>query len=392
MRLSAIREGLALLYIPDTRQALRPDLVLEPSWLDVFYNPNMIMNRDLSVVVTAAHFAGKRGLKAIDPLSGSGVRAIRYALEVEGLEEAIANDIDPEAFSIIERNVELNHLKEKVKAANRDANALMYSLARELGEFFDLVDLDPFGSPAPYMESALSAIRRGGLLGITATDLAVLGGSKAHAAFRIYGVRLPGGRRDYREIAIRALLGFIALRAAAHEKSVRPLISISVAHYVRLFLAVERGAREALRSIEDNVGCVKPANNWVGLELVSEVLDGKDCFGPLWVGDLWSSELLQRVSDQVASRPYLDSQRDLNALLSVIRAELPLQHKFHYRLDYVCSAARTNMPSLQEMAEALMSMGYRFARSHLDAIAFRTDAPPEAVVEACRRASRHAPS
>jgi N2,N2-dimethylguanosine tRNA methyltransferase len=77
MRLAVIREGRALLYIPDTRRAVTEHGGLEPAWLEVFYNPVMAFNRDLSVLMAEA-FLSSTGLSAffVDALAGTGVRGL----------------------------------------------------------------------------------------------------------------------------------------------------------------------------------------------------------------------------------------------------------------------------------------------------------------------------
>lgn len=42
---------------------------------------------------------------------------------------------------------------------------------------YDAVDLDPYGTPAPLLDSAVQAVAEGGLLLVTATDMAVLCGN-----------------------------------------------------------------------------------------------------------------------------------------------------------------------------------------------------------------------
>ena len=78
-----INEGKARLKVPNPRKYVRPDGVYEPSWAPVFYNPRQVFNRDIStlalkvLVKTFPH-----PVKVLDALAGTGVRAIRYALEV----------------------------------------------------------------------------------------------------------------------------------------------------------------------------------------------------------------------------------------------------------------------------------------------------------------------
>ena len=42
----------------------------------------------------------------------------------------------------------------------------------------DVVDLDPYGSASPFIDSAIGSIADGGLLCVTCTDLAVLAGAQ----------------------------------------------------------------------------------------------------------------------------------------------------------------------------------------------------------------------
>jgi tRNA (guanine26-N2/guanine27-N2)-dimethyltransferase len=49
--------------------------------------------------------------------------------------------------------------------------------------FFDVIDLDPYGTAVPFLESALSSIADGGLLAVTFTDMAVLCARNPHVCF-----------------------------------------------------------------------------------------------------------------------------------------------------------------------------------------------------------------
>lgn len=45
---------------------------------------------------------------------------------------------------------------------------------RKEKKYFDIIDLDPYGTAVPFLESAISCLEDGGLLAVTYTDLAVL--------------------------------------------------------------------------------------------------------------------------------------------------------------------------------------------------------------------------
>ena len=52
---------------------------------------------------------------------------------------------------------------------------------------FHIIDLDPYGSPAPFLDSAIQAIVEGGLLMVTCTDMAVLCGNHGETCYAKYG-------------------------------------------------------------------------------------------------------------------------------------------------------------------------------------------------------------
>lgn len=57
----------------------------------------------------------------------------------------------------------------------------------ELPVFFDVVDVDPYGSVAPFLDAAVQAVRPGGLICLTSTDMPVLCGNAPDVTFYKYG-------------------------------------------------------------------------------------------------------------------------------------------------------------------------------------------------------------
>lgn len=53
--------------------------------------------------------------------------------------------------------------------------------------WFDVVDVDPYGSCAPFLDSAISALRSGGLLCLTSTDMCTLVGNCQETCYYKYG-------------------------------------------------------------------------------------------------------------------------------------------------------------------------------------------------------------
>ena len=164
----------------------------------VFYNPRMGMNRDIGVLFVRSHFARK--ISVCDPMTASGVRAIRYASECPNVQSITASDVDPISVEYANQMVQLNHLSEKIAVSQADAISLFQN---NVNNRFDFVDLDPFGSPCPFFEGALRCTVDGGILAASATDMAPLTGVRSAACFRKYGV--VAARTEFeKEIAVRS--------------------------------------------------------------------------------------------------------------------------------------------------------------------------------------------
>ena len=142
-------------------------------------------NRDVSIAAIQqylnirskeleAHNLKDNGVKILEALSATGLRSIRYAKEISGVKEIIANDLSKRAVDSIQSNVKANEVDNLVTSSHSDATMVMYN-NRKKEDRFDVVDLDPYGSPTPFLDGAVQAVSEGGLLCVTCTDLAVLG-------------------------------------------------------------------------------------------------------------------------------------------------------------------------------------------------------------------------
>jgi tRNA (guanine26-N2/guanine27-N2)-dimethyltransferase len=153
-----------------------------------------------------------------------------------------ANDILPAAAKLMKDNFELNALEEaKFRITLKDANVLLRDSVKEGG--LDIIDLDPYGSVVPFLDSALGSIKNGGLLCITCTDTRVLCGPDLTKCFYYYGTT-RAKVHDFNENALRILLSTISSSASRHCKYISPLLSLQTDFYVRVFVRVFEGKRE----------------------------------------------------------------------------------------------------------------------------------------------------
>ena len=73
----------------------------------------------------------------------------------------MANDISEKAYQSMQRNIAYNNVKDRVFPLRRDASMLMYE-HREPYTRFDVIDLDPYGSPSTFLDAAVQSVKDGG--------------------------------------------------------------------------------------------------------------------------------------------------------------------------------------------------------------------------------------
>lgn len=99
------------------------------------------------------------------------------------------------------------------------------------------MDLDPYGTPVEFLDTAVQAVSEGGLLMVTATDVAVLCGNHAETCYTKYG-SYSLHREYHHEQALRILLACMQTHAARHKRYLVPIVSLSIDFYVRIFVRV----------------------------------------------------------------------------------------------------------------------------------------------------------
>jgi|YelNatPaOPRAMG01_1025707.scaffolds.fasta_scaffold00796_15 tRNA (guanine26-N2/guanine27-N2)-dimethyltransferase len=369
IKLALYKEGEVSFYATDLEELSKRGISYTKA--EVFYNPDMKVNRDISVAVN--RILRKDGKSAsIDLMAATGVRSIRWAVESD-VDRVWANDKNPVAAHIIRKNVALNNVEDRVKVTCKDAGMLTSELM-EIGIKFWYVDLDPFGSPAPYTRDSLRIVRRGGILAVTATDTAPLFGVYPLKLFRYY--RVSGTRTHFhKEFGIRALIYFILMEAALKDLLAIPLLAYSHLHYVRAYFLIERGALEFRKVVEENLGWVNycECGNWSTTRAVEppgritcELCGSRmRLMGPVWIGSYKNKEFISRIMECVPSE---ESRKILKSLADEI--DIP----FYHDLDLISRKLRISSPGVNKVVEKLRERGFSASRSHAEPKAIKTDA------------------
>ena len=381
--LKTVKEGLAEILVPAGE-------VRAPRRAPVFYNPVMALNRDIAVLAVRAFYKRlKRPLKVCEPLCGCGIRGIRLALEAPGVGEVVMGDLNPRAVSLAELNIRRNGVSDKVRVMLSDANLLMSSFSGP-SKRFDYVDLDPFGSPSPFLASAVRCMRNGGLLAMTATDMAPLCGIYVMACMRKYG-SVPIRVGYAKELALRILVGALVRIAAAYEIGVRPILCHATDHYARAYCIIKRGTGRASESIGELgyvAHCPKcherevlPGLIWSG-DWACPICGSKRLVaGPLWVGELFDKAFCEEMASELSDMAWIG--RRTKKLIDILIEEAGGPPTY-YPLARICDDLQLPIPPLRAVMEALEERGWWASKTHLDPQGIRTDAPAEELVKLLR--------
>ena len=378
MRLVETREGRTRLLVP--RESLEAEA---PPTSPVFFNPAAATNRDVSVAVTRA----VGGETFCDSLAGLGARGVRMAVEASRSIEVTLVDFNAEAVKLARRNAEANGVKGRCAFLSEEARTFLHSRYGK-GEKFDFVDVDPFGTPAPFLQAAVSAAADGGVVSVTATDTAALCGVYPAVSVRRYSA-VSMNNSFHHETGARILLNAVRREAAILDRGVVPVAAHSTRHYIRVFARVENGAAraDASRRNEGFVSvctkCHDAASSGSAPKLCEKCGGKLRWAGPLWAGPLTDGTVLRRASE-FAKREGLAEAHKILAGLRGVDSFPP----WGYSIDEVCS--RLKIATVQEarVKESLAGAGFRSGRQPFEKTGLKSTAPYGAVLDAVRQSAR----
>ncbi|XP_014671033.1 PREDICTED: tRNA (guanine(26)-N(2))-dimethyltransferase-like [Priapulus caudatus] len=350
------------------------------------------------------------GITIFEGLSASGLRSIRFALELPGIKQVLSNDMSHEAVEYIKLNVGHNDVGHIVKPSQSDAAAYMYSYAsKREREKFDVIDLDPYGSPAIFLDAAVQALKDGGLLCVTCTDTAVLCGNGAETCFAKYGGMSLKAKYCH-EMALRLLLNSLESHAAQYSRYIVPVLCISADFYIRVFVRLFTSAKRTKSTASKRAlvyhctGCETFNLQHMGKVITTEqnntlyknstgppvTLTCRHCSnphhigGPMWVGPLYETGFLGRITEDVLDRwDAFKTAKRIFGMLTMMIEELPDAPLF-YVLDKICSVVHVSAPKIVKFRSALLHAGFRVSGSHCNRGAIKTDAPSDAIWDIIR--------
>lgn len=398
----------------------------------VFYNKAQVVNRDISIAVLkwfietrkkeADTFKAKsragplpkgtpvkkdlKGVKVLEGLAASGLRALRYAQEIPDLGQVVANDLDSDAVRSMKRNIAFNGGAAETKVQPSQADARLVMLQHKY--VFDAVDLDPYGTPAELLDSAVESVADGGLMLVTATDMAVLCGNHAETCFTKYGSYSL--HRDYNhEQALRILLASLAQHAARHKRVIVPILSLSIDFYIRVFVrvytspSIVKETASKLSYVWQSTGCdafwlqpvgsigaasgAKKYNAGRGPAVPQQcpISDGKFAMGgPIWNRRLHDPDAVKAIFDGIkANKEQYPAHAKVLGLLTAVQEEL-LDSPLYYTISSLARTFKATSPKMALLRNALVNAGYAASPTHCNKEGIKTDAPPQVVFDIMR--------
>lgn len=351
--------------------------------------------------------------RLLEALSASGLRAIRYSKEVPLLQHIVANDLSSHAVKSIQLNCDYNKTH-NVKAQEANAITHMANAAAN----YHIIDLDPYGTVAPFMDSAINAAKNGALLLITCTDLGVLAGNGyPEKCFSLYGGVNVWGDATH-ESALRLVHGMIARTAAKYGVSIEPVLSLSIDFYVRVFVRVWHKpikVKELMSANEIVVKCSgchstveqplgkmsepdSKGRKKYGLAKISTGVTTNCQFcdytnhlcGPMWGGHLHNREFIDRILKLVDEEEAKKDPETTYGTLKRVRGMLTMaknelgdssssesdihDSQFYFTTTTISKVLKIPAPSLEDFAAALGNLGYDASLVHETANSIKTNA------------------
>lgn len=359
---------------------------------------NVESMENISEVVPEAGKKYADGISILEGLAASGLRSIRFGLEIPGIKRIVANDFDKAAVEVIQKNIERNHLSDLVTASVGDASMVMY-MSKEPDTAFDVIDLDPYGGASQFLDAGVRSVGEGGLLCVTCTDMALLCGNTPEVCHAKYGTM--SYRSAYcKEMALRILLQSLETNANKYTRYIVPLLSISADFYIRVFVRVFTSASviklsvAKLATVYHCSGCGSFTLQRLGRKIFTKGDNFKmaaahgppvtekceHCghkhyiVGPVWADPLHDQEFVRKVLDDVKERRAdIATHKRMIGMLSLVCEELP-DCPMYYTIDDLCQQIHVEAMNQNVFRSALLNAGFQVSMSHAAQNTIKTNA------------------
>lgn len=358
---------------------------------ETFYRSRSQVGRDLAILAAKIYQQTHGQLRVLDAMTGCGVRPLRYQLEA-GADWVWANEANPDHRETLERNLAMGMRPRSYRITHQDANQVFFACYQQR-DFYDLVDIDNFGNPSPFIGAALWAAHIGGMLYLTSTDGRSTGGHDPDRSLQTLG-SFARSHPAVHEQGLRLLIGHAYQQAAARGFRIQPLFSLfhGQVHRAMVRLTLE-GAWDS-----DLYGFIAYCHGCGHYQTVPWRQLGRvrcPCHpdptpspqppslvlsGPLWLGPLHDRPLLGQMRDLALTWGWQQRAQ----LLAIMEAEAEMP-PYYYKLGEVGRHGHMDIPRRDGLIQGLRDRGFRATPTHLDSQALKTNATLAECIEIARK-------
>jgi tRNA (guanine26-N2/guanine27-N2)-dimethyltransferase len=338
-----------------------------------FYRPHSCTARELGLLAAAVHRAATGELRVLDGMTGCGVRALRYVLEGNA-DWVWANDANPAIGPVLAQN--LQQLSSHQFQITHHSAHWVLADAQQRHDYFDLVDLDCFGSPAPYFHACLGATRLGGLIYLTSTDGRTTSGHAPEQSLRHYGAYARAHPAAH-EQGLRLIIGNLLQQASCQGRGIEPVFAFFSGQIERVMVRLVARATWSTEQL-GFLGYCHACGHYQTVDW--RHLSRATCLhhdpalpltlsGPLWLGPLHNRGFVE----QMAAQAQIWNWPQRSRLLQIMGAEAELPPYF-FTLGEIGRRAKIDIPQRDRLIQTLQDRGYRASPTHINAQALKTDA------------------
>jgi tRNA (guanine26-N2/guanine27-N2)-dimethyltransferase len=347
-----------------------------------FYNPNAETVRDLAVLAATVYRRNHGHLRVLDAMAGCGVRSLRYVLESEA-DFVWANDSNSDIQAVLSENLS-NALKiEQHRVSDRDAIRVFFDCYNHQ-DYYDLVDVDGFGSPVPHVHASLSACAINGLIYLTSTDGRTVTGRAPDNCVADYGA-IARIHPAVHEQGLRLILGNVQQQAASRGMGIVPVFSYFTGQTYRVMVRLV----SSIQLTDQNYGFLgfchecgtyqkvewrKLGRSQCALESRSLVLSGA-----MWLGNLHDAEQIAAMINVAKEWNWTAQIRLLELMFA--EAEMP---PYFYTLGEIGRRGKLDIPKSNYLIQTLQDWGHRASLTHIDREAIKTDADLPTCIRAAK--------
>lgn len=321
-------------------------------------------------------------------MCGLGARGVRVGKEIPQIQKVVFNDFNMLSSQTAKVNTIINNVYHKCDFYTSETCSFL-SASSNFENRATIIDLDPFGTPAPFLDCILRAVENDGMISITATDTAVLLGVYPRVCYRkYYGIPL---RTMYSvEIGTRLLLSCTALIASRLDLYITPIFAHSYRNYIRIYCKVSKSNYLA-NKISDKIGSVLHCFECGYRELMKKSLSDINCplcqkkmrmGGPLWISRMFDKNVIFKIlakTFESESRKAQESKVGVQNINHIKRffeiASKELDHiPYHYISDEFGKLMKNSTHPLPKIVDKLIMDGYNASPTIFSSTGFKTDA------------------